>query len=143
MIFFKSTTSDGVQGTTKSLSAHTVQASKSFNCEDNVGELFQAMFLDSKIAQGFSCAHGKQTYLLQYAIHSHLTKCLEDRLNDKFFSLSFDEADGRLAVVIRYFDHGEIFVDLLDLIKLDLLNLIDSVNNLLRTLSLCYEYVVY
>lgn len=99
---------------------HTVETSKSFNCENEVGDLFKVMFPESQAAQQFTCGRAKQTYLLQYALLPHVTTCLIERLQDKFYSISFDEADGRLAIVVRYInDDGNVSVDLLELVKLE------------------------
>lgn len=102
---------------------HTVETSKSFNCEDSAVELFRVMFRDSKIAEGMSCSRTKQTYLLQFAILPYVESETAQCLLNKYFSISFDEADNRLAIMIRYLNAcGKVNVDLLDLVPLKACN---------------------
>ena len=98
---------------------HTVETSKSFNCEDSASQLFKAMFPDSSIASNMTCGRTKQLYLLNFAVQDYVQTELKRSLLDKLYSIGYDEADGQLAIVIRYVnDEGNVTVDLLDLISL-------------------------
>jgi hypothetical protein len=98
---------------------HSVEKSKSFLCEDQTVSLLQVMFPDSKIAANMSCARSKQVYTLNFAIAPYCRQSQQEDVKGCFFSLSFDEADGRLGIIIRYvsFD-GSVRTELLDLVPL-------------------------
>lgn len=59
---------------------------------ENIQELFSLMFPDSKVAQQFTCARTKATYLITdgfgYSVHSSLV----DRLKEMKFSVIVDES---------------------------------------------------
>lgn len=98
---------------------HSVEKSKSFAGEDSAGQLFKLMFPDSGIANEFTCARTKQTYLLHFALSPYFANKMQNELEDRYYSISFDEADGRLAIVVRYVcGDGHVRVELLDLVTL-------------------------
>ena len=99
---------------------HTAEKSKSFLCEDKAADLFKAMFPDSPIAGKMSCGRTKQTYVLNFAIAPFCRKIMLNGLNGRFFTIGFDEADGRLGVVIRYMcEDGSVRTELLGLIPVE------------------------
>lgn len=82
------------------------------NISENIQELFISMFPDSKIAQQFTCARTKATYLITdgfgYSVHSSLV----DRLKETKFSILIDESNkiqGQkyLHILVRYFANEE------------------------------------
>lgn len=101
---------------------HTALKSKSFNCEDDASQLFQAMFPDSEVAKRYTGSRTKQTYLLNFAIAPYVKNKIAEcvRENDQpFYSIAFDEADGLMMVVIRYLDKGAVRNDMIDLPSLE------------------------
>ena len=99
---------------------HTVEKSKSFLCEDKSCSLFRAMFPDSAIAGKMTCGRSKQTYTFNFAIAPFCRQSQQEDLKGRCFSLAFDEADGRLGLVIRYiFQDGSLRTELLDIVPLE------------------------
>ena len=100
---------------------HTVEANKSFNSEDSVAKLFVAMFCDSEIVKKFSCGRKKAAYLLMFALLPHIKSNIDATLSTRLYSTSFDESDGKMAVVTRSInpDDGAVEINLLDVVALE------------------------
>ena len=60
---------------------------------DHVGEMFRAMFPDSKIAAHFSLSHTSSSYIISEGLYSYFTKVIIDNLQRSKlpFSIHFDE----------------------------------------------------
>ena len=99
---------------------NSASTSKNFNSEDKAAYLLRAMFPDSQIAQSFTCGRNKQAYLLNFAIAPFCEKDILDGMSDCFFSVAFDEADGKMMVVVRYGEKGtgQIRTDMLDFVSI-------------------------
>ena len=86
-------------------------------CE-NLNELFQAMFSDSKIPESFKLGKTKPGYFINYGLvpffKTNLIKSIEDSL---FFAASFGESlnriyqDEQMDVHIRYWDNEKGLVE--------------------------------
>ena len=85
---------------------------------DNIGDLFEAMFPDSKVAKDFSMSHTKASYTIGEGLGPHLTQCIIDDLvkSDLPFSVHFDETTTsqvkkQLDLMLRYWSpkHEEIW----------------------------------
>lgn len=98
---------------------NVAEFSKTLHSEDKSPELFRAMFPDSKIAEGFKCGRNKTAYLLKFALGPFVKGAISDDVGNNYFSVSFDESDGNMAVVIRYFKEGSVVVELLDVVDLE------------------------
>lgn len=101
---------------------HTAFKSKSFNCENESAELFQAMFPDSAISKKFTGSRTKQSYLLNFAIGPYVRDQIAKSICQNpqpHYSVAFDEADGLMMIVIRYVHEGTVFSDMIDLPSLD------------------------
>lgn len=99
---------------------HSAELSKSFASEDKAANLFRAMFPDSNIAKHFSCGRTKQVYLLNFALAPYFRQKIVDALNNSFYSVSFDEADGLMMIMVRYLsEDGDIRTEMLDLVPLN------------------------
>ena len=89
-------------------------------CEDKAADLFKAMFPDSTIAGKISCRRTNQTYVLNFAIAPFCQEIMLNDLNGCFFTIGFNEADGRLGVVIQFVcEDGLVRTELLGLIPLE------------------------
>ena len=76
---------------------------------DNIEDLFQAMFPDSKVAKDFSMSHTKASYTIGEGLGPHLTQSISDDLvkSDLPFSVHFDETimcqvKKQLDLMLRY-----------------------------------------
>lgn len=98
---------------------HTASTSKSFNCEDDCGDLLRNMFTDSDIAKTFTCARTKQSYLVNFAIGPYCQKKIVDSIHNHPYSIAYDEADGFMMVMVRHVSDGILQNDMLDLVFLD------------------------
>ena len=76
------------------------------------------MFHDSEIVKNFSCGRVKQMYLINYAIAPYCLEAIVEDIADLFFSIAFDETDGKMMVVVRYVKSGKVFTEMLDLVPL-------------------------
>ena len=65
----------------------------SLHSSDHIGDLFQAMFPDSKVANDLSMSHTKASYTIGEGLGLHLTQSIIDDLvkSDLPFSVHFDE----------------------------------------------------
>ena len=100
---------------------HSASTSKPFHCEDKSAQLLSAMFPDSKIAANISCGKDKQGYILNFAISPYCRQTIIEEMQNCFFSVAFDEADGRLMIVVRYAGglHGKIRTEMLDFVPME------------------------
>jgi hypothetical protein len=97
---------------------HSALKSKSFASEDDSADLFRVMFPDSTIAKDFTCGRTKQSYLLNFAIAPYCKEQIFTDIGDNFYSMSFDETDGMMMVVVRYVSDGVLRTEMLDLVSL-------------------------
>ena len=65
---------------------------------DNIGDLFQAVFPDSKVAKDFSMSHTKASCTIGEGLGPHLTQSIIDDLvkSDLPFSVYFDETTSQV-----------------------------------------------
>ena len=92
----------------KSLMSHF-----SYNSIQDIGDVFRAMFQDSKIAQQWSCGATKLSYLITFGIAPFFKELLLAELTEApCFVLSFDESfnpellQEQTDFVVRYFAQG-------------------------------------
>ena len=81
----------------------------SLHSSDHIGDLFQAVFPDSKVAKYFSMSHTKASYTIGEGLRPHLTQSIVDDLvkSDLPFSVHFDETTTsqvkkQLDIMLRY-----------------------------------------
>ena len=98
---------------------HTAHHGKAIAVEDSTSKLFLSMFPDSPIAEKFSCAPTKMTYLINFAIGPYVKEKIVEGIGDSYYSISFDETDGSMVLVVRYLNQGVVRTDMLDLSSLN------------------------
>jgi hypothetical protein len=93
----------------------TVEKNQSFSSNDDNNFVFKKMFVDSKIAEGYSCGETKSMYLCNYALQPYCEKLLLHKVNTaNHYVILFDEslnqflAKKQLDFHIRFWDtdHG-------------------------------------
>ena len=84
-----------------------------YNSSQDIGDVFRAMFPDSKIAQQWSCGAIKLSYLITFGIAPYFKELLLAELTEvPCFVLSFDESfnpelqQEQMDFVVRYFAQG-------------------------------------
>ena len=70
----------------------TAYCHHSYKSNDNIDQLFKAMFGDSAIAKLFSCGEDKTAYLLRFGLAPYFTQQLVAQLSAQNFVLMFDES---------------------------------------------------
>ena len=71
----------------------SVMSHFSYNSSQDIGDMFRAMFPDSKIAQQWSCGATKLSYLITFGIAPYFKELLLAELTEApCFVLSFDES---------------------------------------------------
>ena len=105
---------DGIMSSEILWTLNTVVKSNSLASNNDIGNIFQKMFPDSKIARGFKLAETKTKYILQYGIMIHFLNLLLSKINQnttsKWFVVCFDETlnthlqEKQLDMYIRFWD---------------------------------------
>lgn len=100
---------------------HSIEHNKSLNCEDNSSALFAVMFKTCQIAGQMSCGRNKMHYLICHALAPHFKEEITAQLSTCYFSTSFDESDGYMAIVTRSVNDklGTINIGLLDVVPME------------------------
>lgn len=72
---------------------HTAEKHHSLNSNENVAEVFKAMFPDSDIAKSFTCGKDKTGYIIRFGLAPHFKQELINTINKAGqFVLMFDES---------------------------------------------------
>ncbi|KAL7835652.1 hypothetical protein SRHO_G00279990 [Serrasalmus rhombeus] len=71
---------------------HTVMRHNSFKSNEEISEVFAAMFPDSQLAKSFSCGENKTAYIAKYGIASFIKKELSRSVSEKPYVIMFDES---------------------------------------------------
>lgn len=88
---------------------NTVVKHQSYRSNDDVAELFELMFPDSKIAKTFSCGKDKTAYIARFGLAQFIKQDLVSKVSGPFV-IMFDESLNRatknkqLDLHIRYWD---------------------------------------
>lgn len=95
------------------------------------------MFDDSDKAKQFTCGRLKQSYLINFAIAPYCLLTIVADIGDGFYSIGFDETDGKMMIVIRYVVEGQVFSEMLNLAPLSDLNSEACASAILTTIDDC------
>ena len=80
------------------------------------------MFHDSEIAKVFTCGRLKQAYLVNYAIAPFCVESIWSDIDNSYYSIGFEETDGKMMIIVKYIKDGLVVTEMLDLVVLDNLN---------------------
>lgn len=94
---------------------HTAEKHHSLNSNENVAEVFKAMFPDSDIAKSFTCGKDRTGYIIRFGLAPHFKQELINTINKagQFF-LMFDESlnqstkTKQLDVHIRFWEDDHV-----------------------------------
>ena len=90
----------------------TVTSHCSYKSNENINDIFQAMFPDSAIAKGFRCGERKTAYFCVFGLAEHFKKAILSKVKGHFV-IMFDESlnqkmqEKQLDIHVRYWDSDQ------------------------------------